>query len=346
MTERRPMPVIDWQPRVAPSPALTGLLLLAAAATGCGAPEVDEETARGRGAIIGGEAAKGDPAVVMLVAYSPDHATFDTCTASVIEGSVLLTAAHCIDPKTHPSYGYGVFTGPDASAFTTANTLIPQLAAVKEVHMHPDYDPAPPFTADIGVALLDAPLDIAPLPIHRDALTADVQGQPARIVGYGQIKYKEYNAVRHEAATSVASLDAGDTITVGDKDHRSCVGDSGGPALVSFDGVERIVGVDSYTDLAGCLEPAHYRRPDLYTGFLDVYAPPPAGTGGSGGGTSTSSTGATAGSGGASTTESDGGCSLAPGTAPQGPRPRSAGWLLALLGVAAALVTRRRRASR
>src|SRR6185436_11777776 len=117
------------------------------------------------------------------------------------------------------------FAGEDASAFTTANTLIPKLLAVKEVHMHLDYDPTPPFTADVGVVLLEAPVDVAPLPVQRAALTSDIAGTPARIVGYGQLVYKEYNAVRHQAATAVVALDAGDTITVGDKDHLSCVGD-------------------------------------------------------------------------------------------------------------------------
>ncbi len=326
----------------ATSPRLLCLLSLALVAAGCRAPEADTDTtSKGRAPIIGGEAAKGDPAVVMLVSYPPDHSTFDTCTASVIAESVLLTAAHCVDAKTHPGYGFGVFLGPDASAFTTANTLIPQLAAVKEVHGHPDYDPAPPFTADIGVVLLEAPLDIAPLPVNRAPLGADIAGQPARIVGYGQTTYKEYNAVRHQAATSVAALDVGDTVTVGDKDHRSCVGDSGGPALVVQGGVERIVGVDSYTDLAGCLDPAHYRRPDMYTAFLDVYAPPPAGGTGGGGG-ATSGTGDTGGDGGSSTSGSSGGCAIAPGSADGGPpRERSAGWLLGLLGVAGALAARR-----
>lgn len=326
----------------ASSPRLLTVLSLASFAAGCGAPDADTDTtAKGRGAIIGGEAAKGDPAVVMLVSYPPDHSTFDTCTASVIAESVLLTAAHCVDAKSHPGYGFGVFLGPDASAFTTANTLIPQLAAVKEVHGHPDYDPAPPFTADIGVVVLEAPVDIAPLPVNRAPLAADVAGQPARIVGYGQLTYKQYNAVRHQAVTQVASLDSGDTITVGDKDHRSCVGDSGGPALVAQGGVERIVGVDSYTDLAGCLDPAHYRRPDMYTAFLDVYAPPPVGgTGGSGGGTS--STGAAGGDDSSSTSGPGGGCAVAAG-APAGapPRERAAGWLLGLLGVAGALAARR-----
>jgi uncharacterized membrane protein YgcG len=282
-----------------------GLAALALGLAACEEPGAGEA----RGAIIGGEDDPGDPAVVMLASYPPDHTTLDTCTASVIAPNVLLTAAHCVDPNKHPSYLYGVFTGADASAYTTANTLIPHLASVKEVHMHPDYVATAPFHADVGVVITDQPIGVDPLPIQRDPLDKSVVGQPARIVGYGQIKYQDYNAVRHQAATTVATLDSGDTITVGDLDHRSCVGDSGGPALVKVGGEERIVGVDSYTDLAGCLDPAHYRRPDLYTAFLDTYAPPPAqGTGGSGGSGGGESSGG-AGAGGSS--PKGGGCHVA-----------------------------------
>lgn len=76
-------------------------------------------------------------------------------------------------------------------------------------------------------------------------------------------------------------------MVVGDVDHRSCIGDSGGPALVDQDGTETIVGVDSYSELSGCLVPAHYRRPDVHREFPADYLPAPpvpdAGAGGSGG---------------------------------------------------------------
>ena len=171
-----------WAGRTA---LLAGLSATGLLAAGC-APEDSHSLGRAPSAVIGGAVDEGDPAVMMLVSYAPDHSVFDTCTASVIAEDVLLTAAHCLDPATHPAYGFGVFAGADASAFPTANTLIPKLLAVKEVHMHPDYDPAPPFTADIGVVLLAAPVDVAPLPVPRDALAADIAGKPARIVGYGQ----------------------------------------------------------------------------------------------------------------------------------------------------------------
>src|SRR3954471_3808679 len=91
-----------------------------ATAVGCVAPPTLDEAAS---PIIGGTATTGDPAVVLLVSYPPDLSTFDTCTASVIAPKVLLTAAHCLDPKDHPGYLFGVFTGPDASAYPTIDVL-------------------------------------------------------------------------------------------------------------------------------------------------------------------------------------------------------------------------------
>lgn len=263
-------------------------LLLACSLAACAAPEAVESAAS---PIVGGTPDTGDPAVVMLVSYPADLSTFDACTASLIAPKVLLTAAHCLDPAKHPDYEFGVFTGPDATAFPTAPLLTPHLLPIAAVHVHPDYDPSPPFTADIGVAILEEELAAAPLPVNRAPLAAELAGEPARIVGYGQIKYGELHAEKRQAATVVASLGADDTVVVGDLMHRSCVGDSGGPALVKIGGAESIVGVDSYTEISGCLEPAHYRRPDRYTEFLDIHAPPPpppmtmdAGSGGGGAG--------------------------------------------------------------
>ncbi len=239
---------------------------------------------RARSAVIGGEPDAGDPAVVLLAAWSPDLATLDLCTATLIGPDVLLTAAHCVDEASHPGGSFGVFFGPDANAYPSASTLIPKLADIAEIHVHPDYDPEPPFSADIAVVILAEPRPTKPLPVLWSPLSSDLVGAPARIVGYGQTLYEEPNASKHEALTVLAAIDEGDTITVGDVDHKTCIGDSGGPALVFVDGVETVIGVNSYTDLAGCLEPAHYRRTDLYTGFLGQFVPAPEpGVGGAGG---------------------------------------------------------------
>ena len=252
-------------------------------------------TGRASAPIIGGVVDNADTAVVLLVSYSPDHQTLDTCTAAVISPTVLLTAAHCIDATNHPGYGYGVFTGPDASAYPDVASFLPVLLSVKEVHPHPSYDPAAPFVADIGVVVLNQPLNVTPLPINRVALTPSIVGQAARLVGYGQTTYGQFNAIKHQAATVVAALGTDDTVAVGDSTHRSCVGDSGGPALVTIAGVETIIGEDSYTDTTGCIDPANYRRTDVYLPFLDTYVPPVTSSSSSSSSSATTGSGSTSG---------------------------------------------------
>lgn len=246
--------------------------LLSAIVVGCG--QTGLELGEASEAIIGGTPDPGDSPIMLLVSYPADHSTFDTCTASLISPTVVLTAAHCIDPLTHPGHEYGLFPGDDASMYTSANTLIPQLSNIKEAHAHPEYNRDPPFVADIGIAILEQPIAREPLPINRDPLDSSIIGKPARLVGYGQTKYGTYNAIRHAVDTVVDTLPGDDTVKVGDLEHRPCVGDSGGPALVDVNDETRIIGTDSYTDFAGCLEPAYYRRTDMYLPFIDKYAPP------------------------------------------------------------------------
>lgn len=284
-------------------------------ATACGTSTSDEVIGEAPSSIIGGTPDAGDPAVVLLAAYPADQSALYLCTGSLIAPDVILTSAHCIDLAEHPGETFGVFLGANAEAYPTASTLIPKLLPVKEVVVHPDYDRAPPFNADIGVVVLAAPLDIPPLPVRVAPLEEDVIGAPARIVGYGQNVYETPNAEKFEADTVVVAIDPGDTITVGDATRRGCIGDSGGPALVAIDGVETIIGVDSYTDLAGCLEPAHYRRTDTYATFLAPYLPASMGSGGSGGagGASTASSGGESADGSDEPGDADEGCSVGAG---------------------------------
>jgi hypothetical protein len=320
--------------------ALLPLLLLA-----CVSPTPDpgvEPVDEVGSPIIGGKADPGDPAVMLLVSYPADESTLDTCTAALISPTVLITAAHCVDAATHPGHIFGVFAGPDASAYGTVTALKPKLLAVASVHIPISYNPAPPFRADLGVVVLAQPVDVAPLPINRAVLKPELVGTPARIVGYGQVTPGKYNVKKNEATTVVQSIGPEDTVIVGDSMRRSCIGDSGGPALVMIDGVETILGVDSYTETSGCLEPANYRRTDVFTTFLDMYAPPPAppsdgGMGGAGGGAAGAggSVAATTSSGG-NETSSGGGCAVSGGA--RGDLGASAAALLAV----AALWRRRR----
>lgn len=276
--------------------------------------------------IVGGTAAPDDHAVVLLASYPTDRSVLATCTASVIAPTVLLTAAHCVDPTTHPGWVFGMFPGADASAYPTLAALEPHLVPVASVHAHPSYVRTAPFTADIAVAILATPTDIAPLPVNRAALSSSLTGQPARIVGYGQAQVGVASATRRQAMTVIDGFDPDDTVRVGDAQHVTCLGDSGGPALIAIGGVETIIGVDSYADNGTCDRPAHFRRTDAYAAsFIDTYAPPPAA------GPDAGTAGPDAGDGGG---DDGGGCAAAGGRGGIG---------AVALGLAALVARRRRR---
>ncbi len=215
--------------------------------------------------IIGGTMDSNDPAVVLLAAYPSDMSTLFTCTAVVVSPGHLLTAAHCLD---HAGYTFGVYYGADASAYSTLVELAPQLSPITAVHMYPGYQTASPFEGDIGVADLTTATDVTPMMFERAAPTADLVNMPVEIVGYGETVYGTPNQVRYSASTIVAALDTGDTMLIGDATHRTCVGDSGGPAI--YGGL--VLGIDSYSDTTGCADPSHFRRTDIYAAFIDTYA--------------------------------------------------------------------------
>jgi secreted trypsin-like serine protease len=223
--------------------------------------------------IIGGTRSMGASATVMLVSFPASRTVMDTCTAVQVAPAVLLTSAHCVDAANHPNYIYGVFTGDDATAYPRLVDIEPHLVPVTAVHPHPQYSTQSPFYADLGVVELANPLPTTPLPIQRTPLDPSVIGKTAQIVGYGQTMYQQVNRARYEATTTVTAIE-NDTIVVGDAQRHACVGDSGGPAIV--DGV--LVGVDSYGP-TGCTGPAHYRRVDSFLPFIEMYAPPPPGSG-------------------------------------------------------------------
>ncbi|MBK9032312.1 MAG: trypsin-like serine protease [Myxococcales bacterium] len=258
-------------------------LLCSVAALAAACTAADDRPATTAAPIIGGAASPDDHAVVLLASYPPDRSVLATCTATLVAPDVLLTAAHCVDTANHPGWIFGMFPDADASIYPTLVALEPHLVPVREVHVHPSYDPSPPFTADIAVALLATPSTITPLPIRRTALTAAMAGQAARIIGYGQATVGVPSMTRRQASTVIAGLDAGDTVRVGDPQHLTCLGDSGGPATIMEGGVETVIGVDSYADNGNCDSPAHFRRTDAHRSFLETYvgaAPgPDAGTG-------------------------------------------------------------------
>jgi secreted trypsin-like serine protease len=240
--------------------------LALAAAAGCMGPlpvGID------RAAIIGGSNDTGDPAIVVLYMTTPGQQGGALCTGEVISPHVVLTAAHCTGGE-NPSVTnatWRVFTGTDFATATAANLL-----PVKEAHYNPKFDVNNLAGGnDVGVAILQSPLSITPLPINRTPLDATYAGQPVRLVGYGLDNAQAQTGAGVKRQTSTTLTDVSPLLLhFSDGAHETCNGDSGGPALMTIGGREVIVGLTSYGD-AACAMGGYDTRVDAMLAFIDSY---------------------------------------------------------------------------
>jgi MYXO-CTERM domain-containing protein len=223
--------------------------------------------------IIGGATDSGDPSVMLLIGQRPNSASASLCTASVISPHVLLTAAHCVDPAVlmASDYRFSVFPGGDISSLKPADLL-----SVKETHFDPQFNPSQFGLTnghDIAVVIMANALSQAPLPVNRAPLQDSMVGQPLRIVGYGVSDGNDTSGqtagVRRSATTVLDSLTA-NFVKIGDPSHNTCEGDSGGPAFLTINGVEQIVGITSF-GTGGCTTDTSDTRLDVFGSFVDPY---------------------------------------------------------------------------
>ena len=258
---------------------------------GCVAPGAVGSVNEG---IINGTTDTDDPAVVMVVAQVGTMGQASLCTGEVISPHVILTAAHCVSPATVGANAkFSVYIKPDLNSAVAGDFL-----AVQATQFNMSFDSMHPENGnDVGAVVLVSPLTITPVPYQREALPQTQVGQAARLVGYGITMASDTMGttagVRRQAPTTLAHLD---DLFVGLQDgaHGICEGDSGGPAFMTINGVERIVGVTSFgfqncplTPPSGTpagFEAGNDTRVDSYaTSFIDPivlqYDPPAKGPG-------------------------------------------------------------------
>lgn len=224
-------------------------------------------------AIVGGDADTTSNAVVMVIT-SGSVADAD-CTATVVSPHVLVTAAHCVDPahltaELGASYVTRVFVGDDYSKMTAGD-----MHDVLTTATAPGFTMGTLFSKghDLGIIVMTDALDVTPMPYVRAPLDESIVGASVRLVGFGETNPPDWHSigVRESGTTTITKLDAIDVATAAAQPS-GCEGDSGGPALVTMNGVETIVGVISHGDyLSDCLASSYADRVDLESAFIDSY---------------------------------------------------------------------------
>lgn len=209
-------------------------------------------------AITAGASDPGDTGVVFIYSSSGE-----ICTGSVIAPRLVLTAGHCMD--TRNSYVVGTAAKYDVNDVTAP---LPSVVEVDSFVRHPDYDDSiTPHLHD--VAVLKVASDVgAPLPYHSGAPQAAWVGQPIRLVGYGRTSpvAPDYGT-RRSVDTEITSYSDSELVITNGK--QGCPGDSGGPAFMTIDGVETIVGT-STASTADCKTTGYYERIDGDVAFLNA----------------------------------------------------------------------------
>lgn len=261
--------------RLARKHAFLPLSLLGAIGLGCGAEPgapaspAEQAIAEAQQPIIGGTPTTGDPAVVALYGIKPGADKGALCTATIISPTVVLTAAHCVDPSiVGTDLVYNVLTGNDL----TDKAHPSQKLAVKETHFDPLFDHNNILNGhDIAVAILETPTTIKPIAWNSEPLDLALKGQSARIVGYGLNDGFGQKGAGVKRVATVKLNDFDDLLVkTGDLLHTICSGDSGGPVLMKVGGVEKVVGVNSF-GIVFCLFSGNSTRVDKYASFVKSF---------------------------------------------------------------------------
>jgi V8-like Glu-specific endopeptidase len=244
-------------------------LALTLTAVACGTTMEDPDAplppvAYQRGAIVGGTVANPTDTNVFQLIMSETSGQMGICSATLIGTRTLLTAAHCVDSARS-------VLAHNAPSDTQIQFGVNTFRALRW-NVHPSWNPSSQdLRNDIALILLERAVPNATPKPWNNATMSGTQGRPIRALGYGNTTPGSGSGTRRQVGLTVSMITQ-QLIFMGDQSSRGiCQGDSGGPTFYTFpDGVERVVGVHSFTASQSCTYGAD-SRVDAFASFVQQF---------------------------------------------------------------------------
>lgn len=236
---------------------------------GCGPAAEDEVPPDVRArfdAIVGGTATTGDTNVFMLFMQG-DNGQGSMCTATLIDRRTLMTASHCVDPRVMGANSVAIWAH---NKPTEGQALQSDYIRLVETRMHPSWNPNSGLDNDIAMAFLERAPSVTPKPWNKQSLTG-MTGFAVRAVGYGiSDPAGPGGGIKRTVDLTITQLMPG-LLRLGNGSNKGvCQGDSGGPTFMTLGGVEKVVGVHSFTSNQSCTDGAD-TRVDAYQSFVQQW---------------------------------------------------------------------------